>query len=51
MMNDIRMIGFRWFAKKSSKTNHFLQNTEKVEINNLEVEEKVNVLKINVKKC
>ena len=28
-------------CKKSSKTNHFLQNGEKVEINNLEVEEKL----------
>ena len=41
MMNDIRMIGFGWFAKNLQKTNHFLPNGEKVEINNLEVEEKL----------
>ena len=34
--------GWFWMiCKKSSKTNHFLQNGEKVEINNLEVEEKL----------
>ena len=38
-------------CKKTLKTNHFLQNSEKVEINNLEVEEKLMFQKINVKKC
>ena len=41
MMNDTKMIGFGWFAKKLQKPIIFLQNDEKVEINNLEVEEKL----------